>query len=178
MFDWVLNTVNTPLNTIRNFFSWRFHIKVNDFFKKFFSMINFSYQYLQEAKAYLKPNQTYIMELFRNFVYAKFTRKHLCWSLFLTKLQTGLYPQSSRSEVFCEEIVLKICNFNLHQVFISVYYSKIYLFLFSKLPMVHWKHEFLETMQPHWGFIYYRKLFFTLSLKKIVISLYDCINNI
>ena len=59
----------------------------------FFSIINFSYQYLQEAKAYLKPNQTYIIELFRNFVCAKSTKKQLCWSLFLTKLQTGLYPQ-------------------------------------------------------------------------------------
>ena len=52
MFDWVLNT---PLNTI-NFFFWRFQIKVNDFFN-FFSTINFSYQYLPEAKAYLEPSQ-------------------------------------------------------------------------------------------------------------------------
>ena len=28
-------------------------------------MINFSYQYLQEAKAYLEPNRTSTIELFR-----------------------------------------------------------------------------------------------------------------
>ena len=53
MFDWVLNT---PLNTI-NFFFWRFQIKVNDFFN-FFSTINFSYQYLPEAKVYLEHSRT------------------------------------------------------------------------------------------------------------------------
>ena len=36
-------------------------------------------------------------------------------------------------------------------------YSKIYLFLFSQLPMIYWKHKFLETMQSQWGLIYYRK---------------------
>ena len=35
------------------------------------------------------------------------------------------------------------------------------LFLFSLLPIIHWKHVFLETMQSHWRFIYYRKLFLT-----------------
>ena len=53
MFDWVLNT---PLNTI-NLFFWRFQIKVNDFFN-FFSTINFSYQYLPEAKVYLETSRT------------------------------------------------------------------------------------------------------------------------
>ena len=42
-----------PLNTI-TIFSWRFQIKVNDVFN-FFSPINFRYQYLPEAKAYLEP---------------------------------------------------------------------------------------------------------------------------
>ena len=36
-------------------------------------------------------------------------------------------------------------------------YSKIYLFLFSQLPLIYWKHKFLETMQSQWGLIYYRK---------------------
>ena len=36
-------------------------------------------------------------------------------------------------------------------------YSKIYLFLFSQLAMIYWKHKFLETMQSQWGLIYYRK---------------------
>ena len=89
MFDWVLNT---PLNTI-NFFFWRFQIKVNDFFN-FFSTINFSYQYLPETKAYLEPSRTfYNGVVFANFFFvffAKFTRKHLCWSLILIKLQVSI----------------------------------------------------------------------------------------
>ena len=37
--------------------------------------INFSYQYLPEAKAYLEPNRISTMELFRVFFFSKFTRK-------------------------------------------------------------------------------------------------------
>ena len=59
-------------------------------------------------------------------------------------------------------------NHYLHQVFISFYYSKISLFLFCLLPLIYWKHQFSETMQCHWGFIYYRKLFLTFGLKKII----------
>ena len=44
------------------------------------------------------------------------------------------------------------------QVFVSFYYSKIYVFLFSLLIMIHWRHKFLETMQSHWGFTYYRTI--------------------
>ena len=43
------------------------------------------------------------------------------------------------------------------QVFISVYYSKISFFLFLLLPMIYLKLVFLEKMQSHWRFIYYRK---------------------
>ena len=39
-------------------------------------------------------------------------------------------------------------------------------------------HEFLEIMQSHWGFIYYRKLCLIFGLKKIVFYLYECNNNI
>ena len=80
MFDWVLNT---PLNTIKNFF-WRFQIKVNDFF-------NFSYQYLPETKVYLDSSwKSYNGAFLRNiFFVAKFT-KHLCWSLILMKLQVSI----------------------------------------------------------------------------------------
>ena len=78
MFDWV------PLNTITSFYLGVI----------FFSTINFFYQYLPEAKGYLELSRASTMEFFRekNF-FAKFTRKHLCRSLFLIKLQTGLYPQ-------------------------------------------------------------------------------------
>ena len=50
-------------------------------------------------------------------------------------------------------------NHYFHQVFISFNYSKISLFLFSLLPMIHWKDVFLEKMLSYWGFIDHRKLF-------------------
>ena len=50
------SVLNTPLNTVSLFF-WRFQIKVNDFFN-FFSTINFSDQYLPEAKVYLETSRT------------------------------------------------------------------------------------------------------------------------
>ena len=57
----------------------------------FFSTINFSYQYLPEAKAYLEPSQTSTMELFHeNFFFAKLTSIHLFRSLFLIKLQVSI----------------------------------------------------------------------------------------
>ena len=89
MFDWVLNT---PLNTIKKFF-WYFQIKVNDFFN-FFSTISFSYQHLPEAKVYLERNRKFsngAWEILRNiFFFAEFTRKHLCWSFILIKLQVSI----------------------------------------------------------------------------------------
>ena len=45
-----------------------------------------------------------------------------------------------------------------HQIVIFFYYSKIHLFLFSQLIMIHWKHKFLKTMQSHWKLIYYRTI--------------------
>ena len=52
-------------------------------------------------------------------------------------------------------------NHYLHQVFILFYYSFYYFFIFSQLPMMYWKHEFLETIQSHWRSMYHRKLFLT-----------------
>ena len=57
-------------------------------------------------------------------------------------------------------------NHNLYQIFISFCYWKIYVSLFSVLPQDILKTELLETMQSHWRFIYYRKLFLTFDLKK------------
>ena len=87
MHDWVHAS-----EYYNKFFSWRLDFKVNDYLN-FFSTTNFSYQYLPEAKAYLETSRTSTMEL-ANF-FSKFTRKHLCRSLFLIKLQTGFYPQCS-----------------------------------------------------------------------------------
>ena len=56
--------------------------------------MNFSYQYMPEAKAYLEPNRTSTMKFYREKLFSgKFTRKHLCLSL-LNKV-TGLYPATS-----------------------------------------------------------------------------------
>ena len=64
-----------------------------------------------------------------------------------------------------------------HQVFVFFYYSKMLLFLFSLLPMIWWKHEFLETMQYHWGLSTIENDF-SPSVWKIVFYLYDCNNSI
>ena len=82
MFDWVLNTL---LNTITIFFSGVSKLKLMAF-SIFFSTINFRYQYLTEAKAYLE-----LWSFFGKYIYifAKFTRKHLYWSLILIKLQVS-----------------------------------------------------------------------------------------
>ena len=60
-----------------------------------------------------------------------------------------------------------------HEVFMPFYYSKVSLFLFSLLLMIHWNHAFLKTMQSHWGFIYLRKLFLTFdNLTLISVNLF------
>ena len=91
MFDWVLNT---PLNTITNFFLTRFQIKVNDFFN-FFSPFNFSYLYLPEVKAYLQLSRTTTMALLTFFftIHKKTTVQE---SLF-NKI-AGLCPAASLKE--------------------------------------------------------------------------------
>ena len=64
MFDWILNT---PLNIITIFFDVS-TFKVIDFLN-LFSTINFSYQYLNKAKAYLEPSWTSTTELFRENIF-------------------------------------------------------------------------------------------------------------
>ena len=66
MFDWVLNM---PLNTITHFFLDVSLLKLMTFWIFFFSTIDFSYQYLPEAKTYLEPSRKSAMELFRDFFF-------------------------------------------------------------------------------------------------------------
>ena len=78
MFDWVLNT---PLNTIAIFLPGVFKLKLltfSNFFQQFFS------------RRIQNPVKHSTMELFKYFFFAKFTRKHLCWSLILIKLQVSI----------------------------------------------------------------------------------------
>ena len=69
LFSWKSSIVNVELGSKyaseydSKFISWRLQIKVNDFLN--FLTINFSYQYLPEAKTCLKPSRTSTMELFR-----------------------------------------------------------------------------------------------------------------
>ena len=65
------------------------------YFLNFFSTINFSYQYLSEAKAYLKPSRTSTMDLFREkiFFYKIHKKTPVLESLF--NKVTGLYPANS-----------------------------------------------------------------------------------
>ena len=96
MFDWVLNT---PLNTITFFFSCCFQIKVDEFLHFFFSMINFSYQYLPEAKGYLERSRRSTIELFRekNFFFCRIQKKTPVPESLFNK-DTGLYPATSLKE--------------------------------------------------------------------------------
>ena len=104
MFDWVLNT---PLNVITNYFLDVSTFYVNDLLN-LFSTVNFSYQYLNKAIAYLESSWTSTMQLIRETFFAKCMGKHLCWSLFLKVLQTGLYPLKQSLGVFCEKDFLKL----------------------------------------------------------------------
>ena len=54
------------------------------------------------------------------------------------------------------------------QAFISFYNSNIYVFFLSLLPRIHSKLLLLETMQFHWGFIYYRKFFLTFGCLTLI----------
>ena len=90
MFDWVLNTSEY----YNNFFSWRFQIKVNEFFK-FFSTINFSHQYLPETKAYLEPSRTFCNGAFsRNIFFSRIHKKTPVLESNFNKV-TGVYPATS-----------------------------------------------------------------------------------
>ena len=106
------------------------------------------------------------------------TEKYLTNKIVKKSLRKG-----KKMEIACKEKATHAkqkLNYYLHQVFISFYYyySKISLFLFSQLPIIYWKHEFLNAMQSYWGFIYCRKIFLIFHLKKIVFSLYDCNSDI
>ena len=70
------------------FLFWLFEIKVLNLF----SIIDFSYQYLPEAKAYLELSWTSTTELFRGkcFFFGKFTKKYLCQNFSLIKLQLSV----------------------------------------------------------------------------------------
>ena len=207
---------------------WRFQIKVNDFFN-FFSMINFSYQYLPEPKAYLEPTRTFdngakycfckihkkapvlkphfrkVTGLYSATSLKKRTPTQMFSGEFYEILKTTFLQNTSRrlllfygKKYFINIIVKnplrkgkkwkqlvrktttqakqKLHHYS-HQVFIFFYYSKMLLFLFSLLPMIWWKHEFLETMQYHWGLSTIENDF-SPSVWKIVFYLYDCNNSI
>ena len=95
MLDWALNTF---LNTIKKIFPGVSKIKLMTF-SIFFSTINFPCQYLPEAKAYLEPSQTFYNAAFsRKIFFAKFTRKHLRWSLILIKLRSLSFLFTERKD--------------------------------------------------------------------------------
>ena len=162
------------------------------------------------------------MELFNEkFFFAKVTRKCLCRSLFLIKLQVSilqlhwakglqercflmnfvrhskhLFYRTPSGDCFCsakkyftDKIVKTLWkkkkNVNnlsekqrhtQNQNLITIYIKSSYPFtiqkcLYFSFLCFSWyieNHEFLEIMQSHWGFIYYRKLCLTFGLKKIV----------
>ena len=155
MFDWVLNT---PLNTITIFISWRFQIKVNEFFN-FFSTINFPYQYL------LEPHFNKVTGLYPAILLKERTPTQVFSGQFCKTLKTPFLQNTSRwlllfyeKKYFTNKIVKNPLrkgkkqkqlvrkttkqakekpNYYLHQVFKSFYYSKMSLFLFSLLLLIY-----------------------------------------
>ena len=96
MFGWVLNT---PLNTIKKKISDVSKLKLMTF-SIFFSTINFSYQYLPEAKVYLEPSRTFYSEaLLRNICLflCKIHKKTPVLESHFNKV-TGAYPATSLKE--------------------------------------------------------------------------------
>ena len=150
MFD---SALNTPLNKIKNFFPDVSKLKSMIF--DFFSNINFSYQYLPEDKVYLEPSRTFYNGVFGHFIFlffAKFTRKHLCRNLVLTKLQVsilqlhwkkGLPHRTPPGDLFCtmgkyftnkiEQNVLWEKQWHTHNKnVITIYISSSYPFTIQK----------------------------------------------
>ena len=96
MFGWVLNT---PLNTIKKKISDVSKLKLMTF-SIFFSTINFSYQYLPEAKVYLEPSRTFYSEALLRNIYlflCKIHKKTPVLESHFNKV-TGLYPANSLKE--------------------------------------------------------------------------------
>ena len=96
MFGWVLNT---PLNTIKKKISDVSKLKLMTF-SIFFSTINFSYQYLPEAKVYLEPSRTFYNEALLRNIYiflCKIHKKTPVLESHFNKV-TGLYPAISLKE--------------------------------------------------------------------------------
>ena len=76
------------------------------------------------------------MEFFREIFFAKFARKHLCWSLFLIKLQAGLYPQKEP----LGGVLWKKCSENIQQIYRRIPMPKCD---FNKIPnQLFWNHTF------------------------------------
>ena len=88
MFDWVLNKL---LNTITTFFPGFSKLKLMTF-SIIFSTINFRYQYLPEAKAYLEP-----WSFFHEIFFCKIHKKTPVLESQVNKV-TGLYPEISLKE--------------------------------------------------------------------------------
>ena len=96
MFDWILNM---PLNIIYIFFNVS-TFKVDDFLN-LFPTINFSYQYLNKAKAYIEPSRTSKTALFRENVFLQ----NLPESLF-----NNVTDRSLSSEVVARGVLWKRCS--------------------------------------------------------------------
>ena len=105
MFNWVLNT---PLNTIINFFPDVSTLKLMSFwffFFFFFSTIKFSFQILPEVNEYLESSRTSTMEFFHKNLFLQDSRGNTC-----AGVRQVFILRSSHSEVSCEKGVLKICS--------------------------------------------------------------------
>ena len=119
-------------------------------FSIFFSTINFSYQYLSEAKAYLEPSPTFYNGAFsRNIFFPKFIRKHLCWSVILMKLQVSILQIHWKKVLQHRCFLVNFARYLRHfftehlQVTISVLRKKCFINKIVKNPPI--KRKKMET---------------------------------
>ena len=100
---------------------------------------------LLEEKILIQVCSNEFWEIFKT----PFLRNTLCTKVTEDCLKTAGQENDSRR---------KELEHYLRQIFISCCYSKIYLFLCSLLPMIHWNHVFLKTVQSHWKRIFFRRI--------------------
>ena len=97
MFDWVLNM---PLKTTTIFFPDVSKLKLMNFWN-FFQWLTFPTNTCQRLRRIWNPVEHSKMDHFREIFlfFAKFTRKTLCWSLILIKLQVSILQLHWKKEL-------------------------------------------------------------------------------
>ena len=141
------------------------------------TFLNFSYQYPPEAKVYLELSRTSAMELFREiFFFQNFTRIHLCWSLFLIKLQAfytaTLGKERTPIQVFSDTFLTENLQVTVSVPRKNILPIKKYRTLWEKKK---WKQHVRKTkaLKTKTWLLFISSLHIVLLLKNFFISLFS-----